>query len=120
MNIADTVVPGRIGYLVPLDLSGSANSKSPTLIILDKRPNRPKKSIRVEVRPVCLHFERHFIVKVFRHDRLRCQPPKLNVGGACCTLQQADEFIRLFFFRNDGFKRVQLLRKRIHLLFSSP
>ena len=43
VKMPETVVPGRIGYLVPLLLSGSAKSKSPTLMILDSRPNRPKK-----------------------------------------------------------------------------
>jgi len=51
VKIPETVVPGRVGYLVPFGFSGSSNVRSPTLMIRDKRPSLPKKSRRLKYGP---------------------------------------------------------------------
>jgi len=51
VKIADTVVPGRSGYLAPVALSGSSNFKSPTLMIRDNRLMRVKKSSKLKYGP---------------------------------------------------------------------
>src|SRR5690242_13227111 len=51
VKIPETVVPGRTGYFVPLALSGASNDRSPTLIIRDRRPSRPKKSKTLKYGP---------------------------------------------------------------------
>src|SRR6266852_1321660 len=51
VKIPVTVVPGRIGYFVPLEVDGSAKDKSPTLIIRDKWPSLPKKSRMLKYGP---------------------------------------------------------------------
>jgi len=111
--MTDTVVPGRIGYLAPLLADGSANVRSPTLIMRDNRLNLPKSPRMFEVRAVRLHFKRHFVV-VFL-DTIACAVNLRNctVRRGRRSLHQADEFVGLLFLGNDGLERIELFIQRV-------